>query len=162
NIHHVTKYEYDRPVKESVNEIRIYPSPNNEQEVLYHDINVSGNPDIMIINDYWNNRLGMFNRLTPHKELIIESKLIVRTLRSDVSIEEATEDFEMLNEEVNNNLALLELSSVEDPSLTNEIKSIITDINYCDSPVAGFVYACSNYIFNQFSYIKGITNIQTT
>ena len=26
NIHHVTKYEYDRPVKESVNEIRIYPS----------------------------------------------------------------------------------------------------------------------------------------
>ena len=25
NIHHVTKYEYDRPVKESVNEIRIYP-----------------------------------------------------------------------------------------------------------------------------------------
>ena len=25
NIHHITKYEYDRPVKESVNEIRIYP-----------------------------------------------------------------------------------------------------------------------------------------
>jgi hypothetical protein len=24
-IHHITKYEYDRPVRESVNEIKIYP-----------------------------------------------------------------------------------------------------------------------------------------
>ncbi|MBL7758905.1 MAG: hypothetical protein JNL59_15960, partial [Chitinophagaceae bacterium] len=25
NTHHLTRYQYDRPVKESVNEIRIYP-----------------------------------------------------------------------------------------------------------------------------------------
>ena len=27
NIHHITKYEYDRPVKESVNEIKIIRLP---------------------------------------------------------------------------------------------------------------------------------------
>jgi len=94
NIHHVTKYEYDRPVKESVNEIRIYPFPGSEQETLYHIVNVSGNPDIMIIDDYWHNKLGMFNLIAPHQELIVESKLIVRTLRSDVSLQNANESFD--------------------------------------------------------------------
>jgi len=162
NIHHVTKYEYDRPVKESVNEIRIYPFPGSEQETLYHIVNVSGNPDIMIIDDYWHNKLGMFNLIAPHQELIVESKLIVRTLRSDVSLQNANESFDLLNEQVNNNLSLLELCCIEDPSLTNEINSIITEINYSGQSVAGFVDACSNYIYNRFQYIKGITNIQTT
>ena len=52
NIHHVTKYEYDRPVKESVNEIRIYPVLDNKQEVLYHQVNITVNPEILFINDF--------------------------------------------------------------------------------------------------------------
>ena len=80
NIHHVTKYEYDRPVKESVNEIRIYPFAGPDQEVLYHQINLTDHPDVLLINDYWGNRAGMFNLISSHKLMVIESKLIVRTL----------------------------------------------------------------------------------
>ncbi|MEI9807306.1 MAG: transglutaminase N-terminal domain-containing protein [Bacteroidota bacterium] len=80
NIHHVTKYEYDRPVKESVNEIRIYPFISPEQEILFHELNITTHPDILLINDYWGNRAGMFNLLSSHQLLVIESKLIVRTM----------------------------------------------------------------------------------
>src|SRR4051812_29788685 len=80
NIHHITKYEYDRPVKESVNEIRIYPLINRDQEVLYHQVNITDFPDIMLISDYWGNSTGMFNLMSSHRELVIESKVIVRTL----------------------------------------------------------------------------------
>src|SRR6185312_1624825 len=80
NIHHITKYEYDRPVKESVNEIRIYPFAGPEQEALHHQLNITDQPEIMLIDDYWGNRTGMFNLMPSHKELIIESKLVVRTL----------------------------------------------------------------------------------
>jgi transglutaminase-like putative cysteine protease len=162
NIHHVTKYEYDRPVKESVNEIKIYPVPGTEQEVLYHDLNVTDNPEIMIINDYWGNKLGMFNIITPHQQLIIESKLIVRTLHSGSPPRDRNGSFEQLNDEVNNNLTLLELCCIEDPSLTGDINSMVTGIASPGNTVTAFVYACSNYIYNQFRYIKGITNIQTT
>ena len=41
-IHHITKYEYERPVSESINEIRIYPFQCPEQEVLQHDLLVTG------------------------------------------------------------------------------------------------------------------------
>ena len=80
NIHHVTKYEYDRPVKESVNEIRIYPFACVEQEVLFHEVNVTDHPDLLLVNDYWGNKAGMFNLMSAHRSMVIESKLIVRTL----------------------------------------------------------------------------------
>ena len=56
NIHHITKYEYDRPVKESVNEIKIYPFADSTQETLHHQVNITGQPDIFMIQDYWGNQ----------------------------------------------------------------------------------------------------------
>jgi transglutaminase-like putative cysteine protease len=162
NIHHVTKYEYDRPVKESVNEIRIYPVLDNEQELLYHEVNVTGNPDVLVINDYWNNRMGMFNLISPHQELVIESKLIVRTLRTEAALNNKDGSFEDLSNEISNNLTLLELCCVEAPSLSNEITAITKQIKKGGQSVADFIESCSAYIFKEFRYIKGITNIQTT
>ena len=52
-IYHTTTYEYDRLVKESVNEIKIYPYQCNEQEVLQHDISITGHPEIQTFYDYW-------------------------------------------------------------------------------------------------------------
>src|ERR1700741_910600 len=92
NIHHITKYEYDRPVKESVNEIKIYPFIESAQEILYHQLNITNQPDVFMIKDYWGNRSGMFNLMTPHKELVIESKVIVRTLGQPFSSENNSSD----------------------------------------------------------------------
>ncbi|MGC4036790.1 MAG: transglutaminase family protein [Chitinophagaceae bacterium] len=162
NIHHVTKYEYDRPVKESVNEIRVYPLLNDEQEVLYHEVNVTGNPEVLVINDYWNNRMGMFNLITPHQELIIESKLIVRTLKTEEDLQNNNQSFQDLENEISNSLSLLELACIEDPSLTEQVKKITDQMAKPGLSVFDFVEKCSAYIFNEFRYIKGITNIQTT
>src|SRR5215510_11447103 len=82
-IHHITKYEYDRPVRESVNEIKIYPYAGASQETLSHELFITGQPDILNFFDYWGNKTGVFNLLPLHKELIIESKLILRTTAPD-------------------------------------------------------------------------------
>src|SRR6516225_8066891 len=81
-IHHITKYEYDRPVRESVNEIKIYPYAGADQETLSHEILIKGQPDILIFFDYWGNKTGVFNLLSMHKELVIESQLVLRTTAS--------------------------------------------------------------------------------
>ncbi|HEX3025502.1 MAG TPA: transglutaminase N-terminal domain-containing protein, partial [Chitinophagaceae bacterium] len=82
-IHHITKYEYDRPVKESTNEIKIFPYQGIEQEVLQHQLDITEQPEIFQYTDYWGNKIGLFNVLPPHKILVIESKLIIRTTLSD-------------------------------------------------------------------------------
>jgi transglutaminase-like putative cysteine protease len=162
NIHHITKYEYDRPVKESVNKIRIYPFADNKQEALYHELNITGQPDILVMTDYWGNRSGTFNLMQSHKEMVIENKLIVRTLGSSQSLTDTVAGFDELKNEVSNNLALLELSRIEEVDLRNEMNKMLDEIHEPGMAVAAAVEKCSHYIYNSFNYIKGITNIETT
>jgi transglutaminase-like putative cysteine protease len=161
NIHHVTKYEYDRPVKESVNEIRIYPFACNEQEVLFHELNVTDQPDVLLINDYWGNRAGTFNLMAAHKSLVIESKLIVRTLHKAERLNSHA-GFDGLRKERDNNLSLLELSFIREIELREKMQELIKEICEPGKAVMETVERCSHYIFNNFQYIKGITNIETT
>lgn len=162
NIHHITKYEYDRPVKESVNEIKIYPFADSSLEVLNHEVNITGQPDILMIKDYWGNQTGMFNLMPSHKELIIESKLIVRTLMPSASFTGNNDGLDLLNKEITNNLSLLELSKPTEPELREKISSLVNEFYIPGQSIAAIVEKCGNYIFNHFKYIKGITTIETT
>jgi len=161
NIHHITKYEYDRPVKESVNEIKIFPFADFTQETLHHQVNITGHPDIFMIHDYWGNRAGMFNLLAPHKELVIESKLIVRALGQAFN-SQLDANLASLKDEIANNLSLLELSKITEIELRDKINETVQEFYTPDLPVHAIIEKCGNFIFNEFKYIKGITTIENT
>jgi transglutaminase-like putative cysteine protease len=161
NIHHITKYQYDRPVKESVNEIKVYPFNSPEQHILFHEINITGHPEVMVSTDYWGNRIGMFNLLPAHTELVIESKLIVRNNPPEQELKNFFGDFKKLHEEVKKQLSLIELSSYEKLQLHDEIRMIAEKIKTSEE-IAKVVENCSQFIFENFQYVKGITTIETT
>ncbi len=161
-IHHVTKYEYDRSVKESSNEIKIFPIINDEQEVLQHELVITGNPDVYVFDDYWKNRIGLFNLLPPHKSLLIESKLTVRTTQSSSLNINFNSDWDELKKETDDVLQLLELSKPTFIQSQQKIKEIIEVLQPQKKSIAQTVEDCNTYIFNEFKYIKGITDIETT
>ncbi len=161
NIHHITKYEYDRPVKESVNEIKIYPFNSPVQHVMSHEINITGNPEVMIATDYWGNRNGMFNLMASHTELVIESKLIVRNQLPELDIKNFCGDFDQLHNEIRKDLLLIELSRAKKIGLQIEIDTISKEIK-TSQVVMQIVENCNRYIFENFHYVKGITTIETT
>src|SRR5688572_12030279 len=162
NIHHITKYEYDRPVKESVNEIRIYPFACKEQEALYHQLNITDQPDILQISDYWGNGTGMFNLMPSHQQLVIESKLIVRTLSPAQPVLNMDAGFDAIKNDTSCNLSLLELAMSQEPELREQINTLTKEFYTPEMGVASVVEKCCNYIFSNFKYIKGITTIETT
>lgn len=159
-IHHITKYEYDRPVKESVNEIKIYPFNISSQQVLDHGLQITGDPEVLLFTDYWGNKTGNFNLLTPHKELIIESKLIVQT------IAESTNEFppypisDIYIDPLN--MHLLEYCRSSPIKSQAFIEAVVKKIYSSDKFIADIAFACCTYIYQQFTYIKGITTIETT
>jgi transglutaminase-like putative cysteine protease len=161
NIHHITKYEYDRPVKESVNEIKIYPYNNPSQHVLYHEINITGQPEVMVVTDYWGNRAGTFNLMPSHIELVIESKLSVQNQPSEQDMRKFSGSFGELQEELKKDLLLFELSMPETPHLQDEIDAITQEIKTSDA-VVEVVENCNQFVFENFQYVKGITTIETT
>jgi transglutaminase-like putative cysteine protease len=162
NIHHVTRYQYDRPVKESVNEIKVYPYACREQEVLYHEVNISQQPDVLLVTDYWGNRSGLFNRLEAHQELTIESKLIVRTLGSAPLPSLYAGTIDDLKKDKQQNLPLIELAQGNEPDLRVQLATLCEQFFSPGMAVQQVVENCNRFIFENFRYIKGITTVETT
>ncbi|ULQ56606.1 transglutaminase family protein [Flavihumibacter rivuli] len=161
-IHHITSYEYSRPVIESVNEIRIFPFNCEDQEVLSHELTITGDPEVHLFSDYWGNKTGIFNILAPHSGLSIESRLIVRTLQGNDKHLNFNTGFETLELEVNNNLQLLELTKADQITNQQAITEILQQIYQPWKSVAATVQDCSRFIYHHFNYIKGITDVETT
>ena len=161
-IHHITKYEYDRPVKESSNEIKIYPYLCNDQEILQHEILITSNPDVHIFTDYWGNKIGLFNVLAPHKEMVIDSRLVIRTTQSNQLKINFHSNWQSLENTVKNNLLYLELSDADTIKSQSAINTLIESLDVTNKSIASTVEACSELIYKQFKYIKGITTIETT
>jgi len=161
-IHHITRYIYDRPVKESVNEIRIFPYVSQAQEVLQHELNITHQPDLHYFHDYWQNKAAVFTLAPPHLELVIESRLLVRINSSSTNYLNFNSGRDALQEELSNNLQLLELTKADPISFPADIELILQQIVQPWKSIAAIVQDCSQYIFQHFQYIKGITNIETT
>lgn len=162
NIHHITRYEYEKPVKESVNEIRLFGLNCPEQEVLQQDIHITHQPDIQIYKDYYGNKVGLFSIPTAHVSLQIESKILVRTIINNLNPLDATADFDALNMDVADHISLLECSQYEAISKQSEIHEIADEVSRNEIRIAKIIENASNYVFSNFVYKKGITNIFTT
>jgi transglutaminase-like putative cysteine protease len=161
-IQHITKYEYNKPVKESANEITIFPYQCKEQEILQHELIITNQPDVYVYTDYWGNQTGMFNLLSPHMTLVIESLLTIRTLLAEPVSLNFQPGMEELGQEVKGRLQLLELSTPDNILLGHYINDIIHSIQPADKSIVQIVEKCCTYVFKHFKYIKGITNIETT
>jgi transglutaminase-like putative cysteine protease len=161
-IYHTTTYEYDRLVKESVNEIKIYPYQGADQEVLQHEINITGNPDIHTFLDYWGNKTGVFNLLPAHKELSIASKLLVRTTAPSQLRVNFHTGFSDLQADVSGYLQMIEMTTPEKIKSQEIIDGYIDSLQKNENSVAGTVERCCEYVFKHFKYIKGITSVDTT
>lgn len=161
-IHHITQYDYDRPVRESVNEIRIFPYACPEQEMLHQELTITGQPNLHIFLDYWQNKVATFNIHEPHQRLLIENKLIVRTTVTTEPYLNYNTGKSALESDVRNQLQLLELTKADQIERQAEIDQIIEKIDQPWKSIAGIVQDCSQYIYQYFQYIKGITTIEST
>ena len=160
-IHHVTKYTYNRPVKESVNQLRIYPVASDQQEILQHDVNITSDPEMFFFLDHWGNRCADFSLMEAHKTLVVDSRVVVRTIAHDVVSDVASTVNDLL-QYIEKDFQLLELARPEEIQSADAIQEILRSIDCNHKTVKQIVEACSAYIFSGFKYIKGITNIETT
>lgn len=159
---HITKYQYNWAIKESINEIRLFPHNVENQDVLQHELLISKNPDVEISKDYFGNRVGNFNTLDAHSEMTIESRMVVRVNHSLKIPEMETTTIEDLSAEKEKSILLLRLSYPEVIEKQNKINTILKKLEYTNKSIIEIAQSCSQYIFENFTYTKGITNIETT
>jgi transglutaminase-like putative cysteine protease len=106
--------------------------------------------------------VGLFSIPTAHVSLQIESKILVRTIINNLNPLDATADFDALNMDVADHISLLECSQYEAITKQSEIHEIADEVSRNEIRIAKIIENASNYVFSNFVYKKGITNIFTT
>jgi transglutaminase-like putative cysteine protease len=161
-IHHITKYNYQVPVRDSANQIILFPIKDDYQEVLRQNLLITGNPPVEIYNDYYGNEVGLFMHAEPHAELVIDSKIEVVTHLREPAKEnlEPDEQWEHLIG-LKNELPFIDFFRVVRFPSEGEMRETVEQYDHTKSPLE-VCRQLTDFVYSNFKYIKGITTVETT
>ena len=161
DIHHITKYTYEGPVRDSANQIILYPVKDEYQDVLRQDLSITGNPVIEKYKDYYGNEVGSFTYSAPHEKLIIDSRIEVIT-RPRPPLADAADREAQWNwlDQSRWKMPFVDFLQQEPFAYLTEVLSTLGNIRSLTPLEAA--RQLRTYVFEQFKYIKGITTVETT
>lgn len=79
DIRHITQYQYDTPVRESVMELWMRPRSTPDQSVVSFDLDISPMAEVFSYADCWGNTVNHFDVPHPHDLLTITARATVET-----------------------------------------------------------------------------------
>ncbi len=162
-IHHVTKYTYPEPVRDSANQIMLFPLKEEYQEVQQQKFYITGEPFIESFKDYYGNEIGSFMNIAPHTELRIESTIAVVTKERPMPEDGATPQAQWSQlGEIKYVVPFIDFLKQENFKDLAEVKKIADEGFYQTVTVYTAVKQLNEYVYNNFKYIKGITTVETT
>ncbi|MDT3402899.1 transglutaminase family protein [Mucilaginibacter terrae] len=162
-IQHITRYTYEGIVRDSANQIILFPLTDVAQEVLKHDLTITGNPTVDTHTDYYGNEVGSFTYLEKHSRLVINSEVLVVThpkeLPPDTS--PAQEQWQKLNslQYIVPYIDFLKPEYFE--ALPELINSIEQQKQEGETPYQTAL-RFTEYIYNNFDYVPGVTTVEST
>ncbi|HYE47653.1 MAG TPA: transglutaminase N-terminal domain-containing protein, partial [Caulobacter sp.] len=79
DIRHVTRYHYERPVRESIMELRMQPQKSIRQRLVSFDLDLDPRAQLFSYIDPFGNAVHHFDVPQPHEELTIVARATVET-----------------------------------------------------------------------------------
>jgi transglutaminase-like putative cysteine protease len=163
NIHHITKYTYEGPVRDSANQIILFPVKDEFQEVLEYELTITGDPAVEIFKDYYGNDVGSFTHAEPHTSLVIDSKMEVIT-KPWPAINDSAEKEEQWREllQLRKQIPYIDFLKQEHFSSLSEVLDEICPDKARDQTPLQAAERLRNYVYDNFKYIKGVTSVEST
>jgi transglutaminase-like putative cysteine protease len=162
HIQHTTHYTYEASVKDSANQLILYPLQDEWQQIVNYSLHINGQPKVAEFQDYFGNKVQTFTLTEPHDELKIISAFTVNTIaKSEPDTHSYSGNYKELVE-LRKKLDLLDFLKQESFESLHELRKHINEVIHTfDSPLAGVLHF-NEYIYKHFSYIKGVTTVETT
>ena len=162
-IQHITRYNYEGAVRDSANQIMLYPINDERQDVMLHKLDVTGNPLIETHYDIFENKVGTFTHSQPHQQLVINSMVEVRTKSVDLPLRNANSDeqWQALHA-LRLQFPFIEFLRNRSFSHASELDDIIREIKTENEPPLISAEKFCAWVFEKFTYKKGVTTVDTT
>ncbi len=162
-IRHVTRYSYEVPVRDSANQIILYPIKDTYQDVLQHTIQISGSPTVELHKDYYGNDVGTFTHSKPHNELVIDSRLVVVTKSKPMpTVSLSKEDQWKFFDSILHQVPYIDFLKISKFDSLPELDELIAQPEFQGKAPLELVNQFCSYIYKNFTYKKGITTVETT
>jgi transglutaminase-like putative cysteine protease len=161
---HATEFVYDGPVYESYNEVRLRPIHDDLQSCLSFRLSTTPASRVGSYKDGVGNWVHLFNVLPEHRRLRIEAESVVLAHEAPTAdpggptLAELREMRHDLREEHFDYVS----PSAYIPSLPQLSEIAKAAEERCDGTVSGFVQAASDYIHENFTYMKGATHVHSS
>jgi transglutaminase-like putative cysteine protease len=162
-IQHITRYTYEAMVRDSANQVILFPITDIHQEVLKHDLIITGNPTVDTYIDYYGNEVGSFTYLEPHNQLVINSEVLVvthpRILPADT--DPAPEQWEKLTA-LQFVVPYIDFLKHEYFEHLPELLATIDNVKHADDTPYRAAQRFCEYVYRNFEYLPGVTTVETT
>lgn len=161
---HITEFQYDGPVSESYNEVRLRPMQDEVQSCLSFRLTTTPQSSCSAHLDFFGNWVHQFNILPEHRALRIETECVVLVHTPEVT--------------TSRGITLAELADRKD-ELADDFYDLIIPTEYTphvaalkplidaaeldsDGTTLGFIEAAAHRVHTYFRYEKGATQVKST
>jgi transglutaminase-like putative cysteine protease len=162
-IHHITRYTYEVPVRDSANQIMLYPLRDQFQDVLKQELLITGEPGLEVYTDYYGNQVGSFMHAEPHNELAIDSRIDIITRSKPLPTDTRTreEQWELLRN-LRCTVPYIDFLKQEKFQASGEVRELAHKEQSRQLSPLEAAKKLNEYLYNNFQYIKGVTSVEST
>lgn len=162
-IRHKTTYSYETTVRDSANQIMLYPIRDVNQEVLQHNLLITGDPAVDVYFDSYGNQVGTFTHARPHQELVIDSRVLVETFPRVMPEDTVSQDVQWLElVTLKNQVDYIDFLRQEQFDALPDVEKITdAELHKHTTPFQTAKHF-ADYIYRHFEYKKGITTVEST
>jgi transglutaminase-like putative cysteine protease len=161
-VKHETKYIYPRSVAESFTVVHLQPRTNLRQYCTHYNLDVSPATAIFSYVDRFGNDVQHFSIIPDHKELRIVAESHVVTIAAGRTEFPHGVDIARIESDP----ATSELGEFRRDSpcvnVDESVRRAAASIEAPDDDLAAYFLAAGRYIFDEFTYHPGLTNVHTT
>jgi transglutaminase-like putative cysteine protease len=161
---HITEFQYDGPVSESYNEVRLRPMQDERQSCLSFRISTVPMSQPSAHLDFFGNWVHQFNVLPEHRMLRIETESVVLVQAPQAPHGQgiSMKELDQQREELADDFYDLVMPTDYTPHVPELIPLIAQAEDAADGTVLGFAQTASHQVHTRFRYEKGATQVKST
>jgi transglutaminase-like putative cysteine protease len=162
-IQHITRYTYDGMVRDSANQIILFPIVDVNQDVLKHDLTITGNPLVDTHIDYYGNEVGSFTYIEQHNRMVINSEVLVTTHAKELPNDAipAAEQWQKLSA-LENIVPYIDFLKHDYFDALPDLIAVIEKEKQGDATPYQTALRFCDYVYRNFEYLPGVTTVETT
>lgn len=163
-IEHVTRYSYERPIKQSINQCIMKPMDDTRQSCLEFSLTISPETKYFTHKDYWGNEVNTFYLWNEHNELVVIAEAVVEVSSEfnpgHLLSEEEHADKQLTKSFQNDHAEYLYATDFTMISKA-KLEAITTPIWDGSQSLYDYVKNINQYIFDSFIYEPVSTTVET-